>query len=132
MSELKKKILEGIDLNGLQRYARREVQPYYDNWKEYGELTDEDIDELATDILNEISDQPTLNENQQEMLEWLQAYGDIDSGDKPFQTIFYISECFRTGRLDYSVLANLSKLNRKQQAQVLQVFSQWVLEQEAE
>lgn len=91
-----------------------------------------DVQALYDKIESAETTQPTLNENQQEILDWLQAYGDKDGGDKPFQTIFYISECLRTGRLDYSTLANLSKLNRKQQAQVLQLFANWVLDQEAE
>ncbi len=31
-----------------------------------------------------------LNENQQVVLEWLEAYADKDSGDWPMQTIFYM------------------------------------------
>lgn len=128
VSELKQKILEGIKLNGLQIYAYREVES--DSYRnKYREVTDEDINELANDIFNEIKEQPPLNQEQEDIFDWLRAYGDIDSGDKPFQTIYYMFDCIKTGRLDYSSLKSLEKLDLKQQAQVMQAFAIYVLEQ---
>lgn len=88
---------------------------------------------LAENVIKSFEDEkPPINENQQVVLDWLKAYGDKDIGDKPFQTVSYMIDCRRTMSLDYDVSISLRKLDRKQQAQVLQVFSAWVIEQEGE
>lgn len=71
-----------------------------------------------------------LNKHQQVVLEWLQIYADKDSGDKPFQTIFFLWDCIKSNILGNDELTALRKLTRAEQFQVLAAFAQWGLEQE--
>lgn len=73
-----------------------------------------------------------LNENQQIVLEWLEAYADKDSGDCPMQTIFYMWDCIRSDRLGGKELSALRKLTRIEQFQVLAAFAEWGKEEVAE
>lgn len=66
-----------------------------------------------------------LNENQQVVLEWLEAYADKDSGDWPMQTIFYMWDCIRSDRLGGEELSALRKLTRIEQFEVLAAFAEW-------
>ena len=66
-----------------------------------------------------------LNENQQIVLEWLQIYADKDSGDKPFQTIFFLWDCIKSNILGNDELTALRKLTRAEQFQVLAAFAEW-------
>ena len=78
-------------------------------------------------------DQPQLNDNQQIVLEWFKANVEQDNAS-PMCAVFFLGEWqirsvskeFRKIDLAYC------SLDSKQQAQVLQVFSQWALEQENE
>ncbi|MGH1847129.1 hypothetical protein ABE869_09960 [Enterococcus gilvus] len=76
-------------------------------------------------------DQVKLNENQQIVLEWLEAYADKDSGDCPMQTIFYMWDCIRSDRLGGKELSALRKLTRIEQFQVLAAFADWGKEEAA-
>lgn len=66
-----------------------------------------------------------LNDNQQIVLEWLQIYADKDSGDKPFQTIFFLWDCIKSNNLGNDELTALRKLTRGEQFQVLAAFAEW-------
>ena len=73
-----------------------------------------------------------LNENQQIVLEWLQIYADKDSGDKPFQTIFFLWDCIKSNNLGNDELTALRKLTRGEQFQVLAAFAEWGMKEVAE
>ena len=73
-----------------------------------------------------------LNENQQVVLEWLQIYADKDSGDKPFQTIFFLWDCIKSNNLGNDELTALRKLTRGEQFQVLAAFAEWGMKEVAE
>lgn len=73
-----------------------------------------------------------LNENQQVVLEWLQIYADKDSGDKPFQTIFFLWDCIKSNNLGNDELTALRKLTRAEQFQVLAAFAEWGMKEVAE
>ena len=66
-----------------------------------------------------------LTDDQQEVLEWLQIYADKDSGDKPFQTIFFLWDCIKSNNLGNDELTALRKLTRAEQFQVLAAFAEW-------
>ena len=70
---------------------------------------------------------PSLTDDQQEVLEWLQIYADKDSGDKPFQTIFFLWDCIKSNNLGNDELTALRKLTRTEQFQVLAAFAEWGL-----
>ncbi|MEQ7207302.1 hypothetical protein ABQE36_01070 [Enterococcus avium] len=73
-----------------------------------------------------------LNENQQVVLEWLEAYADKDSGDWPMQTIFYMWDCIRSDMLGGEELSALRKLTRIEQFEVLAAFAEWGKKEVAE
>ena len=75
---------------------------------------------------------PKLNENQQVVLEWLEAYADKDSGVWPMQTIFYMWDCIRSDRLGGEELSALRKLTRIEQFEVLAAFAEWGKKEVAE
>jgi len=69
--------------------------------------------------------QPQLNENQQIVLEWLKnLYG--CHYYQPFVAVSLFRHSFWTEKIE----ENYNQLDRKQQAQVLEVFSRWAQEQE--
>lgn len=68
-----------------------------------------------------------LTDDQQEVLDWLQIYADKDSGDKPFQTIFFLWDCIKSNNLGNVELSALRKLTRAEQFQVLAAFAEWGL-----
>lgn len=71
-----------------------------------------------------------LTDDQQEVLEWLQIYADKDSGDKPFQTIFFLWDCIKSNILGNVELSALRKLTRAEQFQVLAAFAEWGIKRE--
>lgn len=75
--------------------------------------------------VREIISSPSLTDDQQEVLEWLQIYADKDSGDKPFQTIFFLWDCIKSSNLGNDELTALRKLTRAEQFQVLAAFAEW-------
>lgn len=72
-------------------------------------------------------DQPQLNDNQQIVLEWLK----LQSSRVPFCTLWRMMHNTALSKLD-GLYEPILELNRKQQAEVMQVYSQWLLEQEEE
>lgn len=75
--------------------------------------------------------QQKLNENQQIVLDWLKANVEKDNAS-PMCAVFLLGEWqTRIGSKELrSVDISYCSLNPKQQAQVLEAFSQWTLEQE--
>lgn len=71
-----------------------------------------------------------LSDNQNKLLEWLEAYADKDSGDYPMQTIFYMWDCIRNNKLGNEEFSALRKLTRTEQFQVLAVFAERGLDEE--
>lgn len=81
----------------------------------------------AIDEVERYFEQPTLNENQQIVLEWLKdLYG--CHYYQPFVAVSLFRHSFWTEKIE----ENYNHLDRKQQAQVLEVFSRWAQEQEEE
>ena len=72
-----------------------------------------------------------LNENQQIVLDWLKANVEQDNAS-PMCAVFLLGEWqTRIGSKELrSVDISYCRLNPKQQAQVLEAFSQWAIEQE--
>lgn len=71
-------------------------------------------------------DQPQLNLNQQIVLEWLKLQAPTA---KPMQVIFWMMNNAAWGKLD-ELRKPIMHLTDKQQAQVLEEFGKWALEQE--
>lgn len=72
-------------------------------------------------------DQPQLNENQQIVLEWLK-----EEKNNSKLTAFDCIYSFIYGNPEDLVTETWAELNAKEEAQVLEAFGQWVLEQEEE
>ena len=81
--------------------------------------------ELELEDLEELNNQPQLNENQQQVLDWLKDYY---KENRPFTTAFGAIRNIASKRWMF-IKQNLTE---NQQEQVLQTFIQWVLEQEEE
>lgn len=76
----------------------------------------------------ESCDQPQLNENQQIVLEWLKEYM-LDDSD--FYNTVYASKQLYSYGLPYGEESEaFTKLNNRELAQVLELFSKWAQEQE--
>ncbi len=77
--------------------------------------------------------EPQLNPNQQTVLDWLKANVEQDNAS-PMCAVFLLGEWqTRIGSKELrSVDISYCSLNPKQQAEVLQAFSQWSIEQEEE
>ena len=88
---------------------------YWVNW--------DDIVDIVED-----HDQPQLNDNQQIVLEWLKLQAPTA---KPMQVIFWMMNNAAWGKLD-ELRKPIMHLTDKQQAQVLEEFGKWALEQEEE
>ncbi|MET2001210.1 hypothetical protein [Enterococcus faecalis] len=75
--------------------------------------------------------QPQLNENQQIVLDWLKANVEQDNAS-PMCAVFLLGEWqTRIGSKELrSIDIAYCRLNPKQQAEVLQAFCQWAIEQE--
>lgn len=78
----------------------------------------------------EIQKQPQINENQQVVLEWLKEYM-LDNSD--FYNTVYASKQLYSHGVPYGEESKaFTKLNNRELAQVLEVFSRWAQEQEEE
>lgn len=115
VSEIKQEILDLLILNGRKPQTIKSgerVVYLYD----------------ALNIVNKEfskTEQPQLNENQQIVLEWLKnLYG--CHYYQPFVAVSLFRHSFWTEKIE----ENYNQLDRKQQAQVLEVFSRWEQEQE--
>ncbi|MFC0727684.1 hypothetical protein [Enterococcus faecalis] len=85
------------------------------------------IHELAEEL------QPELNKNQQVVLDWLKENVEQDNAS-PMCAVFLLGEWqTRIGSKELrSIDIAYCRLDSKQQAQVLQTFSRWAIEQEEE
>ena len=101
------------------QYTHPDFESMYSDWS-----TVHDIGEK----LVKMSDQPQLNENQQIVLEWLKLQAPTA---KPMQVIFWMMNNAAWGKLD-ELRKPIMHLTDKQQAQVLEEFGKWALEQEEE
>ena len=72
-----------------------------------------------------IFDQPQLDEDQQQVLDWLK-WSFEDQGNSSMDAIYLL----RLGEAIDSVLLSYMALTKKDQTEVLQAFVQWALEQE--
>lgn len=132
MSSLKEKIAEAISkhvsIEDTYTYELTRTKSAFEvgtmSLEDFEEWTDENVEDLAETIVDAL--QPQLNENQQIVLEWLKnGYkGDAD----PFGTL----ACLLSQTPKSEVIIASLELTRAEQAQVLQAFSQWALEQEEE
>lgn len=125
VSELKKKILEGIRTNRMQEWAF--MINDYDGIMDYEKLADEDIDELATAILNEIANQPKLNKNQQVVLGYLKEM--MISFDL-CNAIYRLESAEDWGHASEPYDIAYESLNDKERLQVVQAACQWAQEWE--
>lgn len=94
----------------------------YDQLEE-GNMTASDVLEIVKSF-----EQPKLNPNQQVVLEWLKE----NKMDNLFLTTARLHRGFLSGGVSSQVKSACGALDLQQQAQVLQVFSQWAQEQGAE
>lgn len=78
----------------------------------------------------DLSDEPELSENQQIVLDWLKKEK-IKRSTLDVLIIKGLAETVSSGYFSEELVYKaFMEINRKQQAQVLQAFSQWSLEQE--
>ncbi|MDT2689618.1 hypothetical protein P7E30_05245 [Enterococcus gallinarum] len=77
-----------------------------------------------------IFEQPQLNENQQIVLEWLKEYM-LDDSDF-YNTVYASKQLYSYGVPCGEESEAFTKLNNRELAQVLEVFSRWAQEQEEE
>ncbi|MCR1930890.1 hypothetical protein [Enterococcus gallinarum] len=78
-------------------------------------------------LVNLLPDEPHLDEDQQQVLDWLQ-WSFEDQGNSSIDAIYLL----RLGEAIDSVSLSYMTLTKKDQTEVLAVFSQWALEQEEE
>lgn len=110
---------------------KNEVLSIWHNYWESDKLAYEAEDELRE--LKTIICITELNENQQIVLDWLKANVEQDNVS-PMCAVFLLGEWqTRIGSKELrSIDIAYCSLNPKQQAQVLQAFCQWAIEQEEE
>nr|WP_254005588.1 hypothetical protein [Enterococcus innesii] len=96
--------------------------------EDFEEWTEKNVDDLAKSIVEAL--QPQLNKNQQIVLEWLKEYM-LDDSD--FYNTIYASKQLYSYGVPYGEESKaFTKLNNRELAQVLEFFSKWAQEQEAE
>lgn len=99
---------------------------------EFIEMHSSDWERLESEAFEpDESVQAQLNPNQQIVLDWLKANVEQDNAS-PMCAVFLLGEWqTRIGSKELrSVDISYCRLNPKQQAEVLQAFSQWAIEQE--
>ena len=136
MSSLKETIAEVISkhvsLEDTYTYELKRAKAAFQvgtmSLEDFEEWTDENVDDLAKEIVDAL--QPQLNENQQIVLDFLKTrFGKHSIFVK---SIFDpISDLLSDIWIDDVDIA-FEQLDLKQEIQVLEVFSQWVQEQEEE
>jgi len=73
--------------------------------------------------------QPTLNENQQIVLEWFKKEYK-EKNFFPIECAWFLLQSFDNGYLESEEERAFENLNKLQEAQVLQVFASWVEQEE--
>ena len=115
-----------MEFNG---YTKDELEAYLS--LKFGSMT---IGGMTASILSQsgyekaksvIFDQPQLDEDQQQVLDWLK-WSFEDQGNSSMDAIYLL----RLGEAIDSVLLSYMALTKKDQTEVLQAFVQWALEQE--
>ena len=86
----------------------------------------------AIRYIREYGSQPTLNENQQIVLDWLREEKSKNPELSIFGTLSVLFDESENRFMSLDVIDALNDLSNKQQADVFQSFSQWTLEQEEE
>ncbi|MCO5496074.1 MULTISPECIES: hypothetical protein [Enterococcus] len=136
MSGLKEKIAEAISnhvsLEDTYTYELKRVKAAFEvgtmSLEDFEEWTEKNVDDLAKSIVEAL--QPQLNKNQQIVLEWLKEYM-LDDSD--FYNTIYASKQLYSYGVPYGEESKaFTKLNNRELAQVLEFFSKWAQEQEAE
>lgn len=114
-----------VKLSGRRTFGEYEFEPkngfavYFGNHIDVLDLDKCDVYQL---------DQPQLNENQQIVLEWLKEYM-LDDSD--FYNTVYASKQLYSYGVPYGEESEaFTKLNNRELAQVLELFSKWAQEQE--
>lgn len=96
---------------------------------EFVEMHSDDWERIERESF-EIQKQLELNENQQIVLDWLKEYM-LDDSD--FYNTIYASKQLYSYGVPYGEESKaFTKLNNRELAQVLEFFSKWAQEQEAE
>lgn len=90
-----------------------------------------EINELLR-LIRLLPDDQELNENQQVVFEWLEAYADKDSGDWPMQTIWYFIDLAGINRLGIEDKRAFASLDRKEQFELLAAFAEWGMKNDQE
>lgn len=113
-----------VKLSGRRTFGEYEFEPKNGFAVHFGNHIDVlDLDKCDVYQL----DQPQLNENQQIVLEWLK-----EEKNNSKLTAFDCIYSFIYGNPEDLVTETWAELNAKEEAQVLEAFGQWVLEQEEE
>lgn len=119
-----------VKLSGRRTFGEYEFEPKNGFAVKFGNHIDVlDLDKCDVYQL----EQPQLNENQMIVLEYLKDKCSVYSfiAYKPFEAILRLS-MLDPEKKELKVKNAIDELTYKQQAQVLQAFSQWALEQEEE
>lgn len=89
------------------------------------------IQEIANELV-EALDQPTLNENQQIVLDYMKRDYKEFNNQSPIEVPISLFENFENGCLDEDVFLAFESLNEKQEAEVIRAFMDWVIESKEE
>lgn len=138
MSTLFHEFIHDNDLNGNDEIIRETNAVVAEDDIEVGTMLDDQVGEkyfykcmeLAENVIKSFEDeQPELNENQQVVLKWMRESCKLNG----LRTVIAIMGFLSTtgGKMKYKQVAYAyGDLNDDELAQVLQLFSQWVWEQE--
>ncbi|MGH1811306.1 hypothetical protein ABE893_11200 [Enterococcus entomosocium] len=83
--------------------------------------------ELELEDLEKLNNQPQINENQQIVLDWVKEYM-LDNSDF-YNTIYASKQLYSYGVPFGEESKAFTKLNNRELAQVLELFSKWAQEQ---
>ena len=136
MSELKEKIAEAIgnhiSISDTYTYELTRVKTAFEagtiSLEDFEEWSDENVNNLAESIVNVL--QPSLNDNQKIVLEWLKEQRIQKDGLilPPFEIISNLLTYVQQNRDD--IFRCFALMSEKEQAEALAAFAQWALEQE--
>ncbi|MDK7910791.1 hypothetical protein [Enterococcus faecalis] len=138
MSTLFHEFVYEDDLNGNDEIIRETNAVVAEDDIEVGTMLDDQVGEkyfykcmeLAENVIKSFEDeQPKLNENQQTVLDWLKESCKLNG----LRTVIEIMGFLSTtgGKMKYKQISYAyADLNEVELAQVIQVFSQWAIEQE--
>lgn len=132
MNILKEKIAEAISnhvsLEDTYTYELTRTKSAFEvgtmSLEDFEEWTEENVDDLAKEIVDTL--QPQLNENQQQVLDWLKI-GHCD-GDSVFEALERITYVYEDPKTEEA----LESLSPDQEVQVINSFMKWALGQEEE